>query len=390
MKTLTSKAKKVFAFLLSLILLLSLFGCSKDNRDDTLTLEEYLTQDELKDRISIKFDPDDVKDFSDANVYEAEYWIFDENNVKSVLLHYPQTSEMADEAFSSYTTEEGDAEETLYFYAQDNIKNNFEYTHHFRQNFDIENYYFLYPEETTNGFGVSANNLIANPKKWKDLDFMPYQSVMKEVEKVFDALDFPEYRCQEVKALDLQSLTQVYRYFEELNMNDPTSTVPVQPIKENETYVLQYRQIIDDIPVMNYRSYQDPEKLCRRSIISVGYTEEGISDLYVNGLLKVGEGENQKIISSAKAASILADYFKTDPYTRDYRLESFELVYQAFLDKSNGKLTLAPFWFIRASEPFTEELEVPIEFGSSLHVLSYRYFFVNAVTGEFSIDYPVL
>jgi hypothetical protein len=394
MKTQATGKRRIVSILLSTAFLLGISGCGTDSTVDGLSLKEYLTENGLDDYISIKFDPNDIKNYTKAKVYEAEYWDFDEDAVKTALMQYSPIYEDINEVASIYTSDNGTADDCLYFYnkeesgdPKDNAKGGFEYFHHFNQQFDLQNYYSIYPKEILMGTNYDPYKLAANPKSKKDLEFMSYKSAMEEVEKVFDSLGFPEYQCQEVKALDLDALTRSYRYSEELNLKNPDFTVPVQPIKENETYVLQYRQMIDGIPVANYLGYQNPDSTCRRSTISVGYTKDGISNLYVNGLLNVGKGRTTEIIDASKATSIAVDYFK-DYYPEKYGLESFELIYHPFIDKETGTLNLIPFWLIRVSEPFTVDLMAPIDQSTSYHTLSYRYLFINAVNGKLSTEYP--
>lgn len=395
MKKQVKHIKKWSAVAVSIAFVLGLSGCEANQTGGSMTIKEYLAKYDLEDQISLKFDISDIKDYTKAKIYEAEYWDFNVNEVKATLLHYPQISETVNGTFSIYTTQEGNSDESLVFSnqeetndPQDNAKGGFEYYHHFNQNFSLENYYPFYPKEILNGTNYSVPALIANPKSWRDLEFASYKSAMEDIETVFEELHFPEYKCQDVTTLDLEALTRSYRYSEEQNLKEPSLFVPIQPLKENETYILQYRQILDGIPVANYLGYQDPQSSCRRSTISVAYTKDGISNLYVNGLLQVNEGDEQDIINASKAASILANYLKDNVYQDNLSLESFELIYHAMMDPSTGKLTVSPFWMIRASEPFSIDLDIPVNSNTSYHTLSYRYFFINAVSGELSADYP--
>ncbi len=377
--------KRFFAIFLSSLLLASLAGCSGKKEvdiheyDDT-TLQEYLDKHDLPKNLSYSFAAEEVSDRTSAKNYTAEYVEFDPEVLKQELLHLPVTQE--DEI--SIIAEEGDKLESIMLNSGSE-NNRGEFMYYGAYPVEYMDYHTDVPGDIIDGKNFAYDNVVTNPPRWENLDFMPYEEASEKVMEELKILGFPEdIALQNVISLNLESLERGYAYeIEQIERGDLENTPGPQPQKKDEAYILHYRQMVDGLPVDNYdQSMRSQYALDRTAVIAAVYNQEGFVTLSARGMMKnLTETEEVNIISAASAMNLMNDYLSQGILTKEYNIESFELTYHQFYDSKTNELTLRPYWFIRISYPFSVNVN-PEGDEDIRETVAYQYIYIDAATGK--------
>jgi len=406
--------KKILVLLICLASLISASACGKqqvneerlDELVENMDLETFLQTVDLPDNFFIGFDASEVKSVDSAKVYKAVSLEFDADEVAKKLLKREIVSTKVYAEGPQFET--GDNELKEYLTVYDGGKS-----------FGVDSgvvgglNYSMY----VNGESLSAklSKLISNEpgppdsiaQEWgynlksdyasfADLSFMSYKDALAEVKKLLcDTLGFPELEVAEAYSMDLETMLEHYELYLESWSHFGGDKEEITLTKDDECYVFFFRQVIDDIPVINViwqggrlanSAAGDSDSAIRIAAgnpmpctsISVCYDRNGVRDIRAHGLYKIVESrEDKPLVSAAKALQVVIDDYSEILLASETIVESMELYYVGIPSADGYQLIPAWVFCIAKANKWSSPAD-----GRVTPVYSYEYYVVDAITGE--------
>src|SRR5690625_349818 len=385
--------KSKLILLISLLFVLTFLGCEQTedvkNNPNKADLKSFIDSVDLPYNFSIEFDPEEVKTVDSAKIYSAAYLDFDHDVVIDTLLEGEVTATENYAEGIQYQAETENQTEYLWIYdggesfgIESAVNGGISYGVHLDEDFLFSKQFTVIentpgpPDNITQEYGY---DLKGNYKSFVDLDFMPYEHALTEVESILATLGFPTIEVADTYSLDLETMTHHYDIYLEADGSKDSFNW----YKEDEAYLFFFRQTIDDIPLTNKlwpsAAITHSEAFAYTSL-NVIYAGDSKIDLRANNFLEIGDMiSEESLLSGADALDQLIDHYSEVLLSNKTKLSSMELSYVAIY-KSNEKYELIPAWVFEVAEAyetttFDDEEEV-------IYLDEYEYHVINAVTGE--------
>lgn len=203
----------------------------------------------------------------------------------------------------------------------------------------------------------------------EDLDFQTYSAAQAEMLTLFSDMGL-DMNVVEGYTIDLE--TQMQKYLNDENSLEKPST---------EGYLFLWEQVLDGIPFIPYTWNTGKDRNGRyvpgQTIFSF-QTENGLSNLFANGLLRViDEGKKVNLISYEEAYIRILKELGSGHFANEATLGEGNLYYVGLTEDEAWKYKLVPAWCFRLcrnvmeGEERNEECRVWIE-----------YYVIDAQTGE--------
>lgn len=382
--------KKNSILLLILIMSVLLISCNKsDKKKDSSHMDKdsFLESITLPELLSIDINLDEIVSVEEAKTFMAEHIEFDtqklidafiknENKEEKIWAEGPQIIAALPDSNTREVLSIYDGGKS--FGIEHDMKGSFIYS-------ETENDIFINKLNTIANISFDFPSVIgpmytrnSQYTAYKNLDFLPFEQCLVEIKEIFDIAGMPTFDIAETYSLDLYTMLSQY----ELYMDSPFANEETKNInwtKEDESYLLSLRQLVDGIPIVN-KSWQMPDGTkataagnpMPATAISLLYDQKGVSQISAFNILTVGEEiENNPIHNVFDALSIVIDDYSLVILEEDTRIISAELCYLAIpKDKS---FELIPGWVF---------CSVTTEVIDGVQIDSYKYDAVNAVTGH--------
>lgn len=366
-----------FGALLITGLLVMTCGCTPTQSSSNNTLGAY--------EFVFQFDLGDVKAKNEAAAYAADWASFDTNTIMGAFLKYDvsATDTYAEGLFYETSAENGEYEYLTVFDGGASLEMNsgvnggFSYTLHgdtFKTLYDYSTLFSLFPGYSDD---IYSNSLMARMPQNKELDFMTIDVATAFVLEQGEACGLPEIAVERVYSFDVKTL-QGYQQEYDRSRGEDYSVEEAEWTKEDEAYLIHFRQVVDDIPVINVSwgvsalSDADEEK---QQLCAVGHalvTSQGIISYYISHATAPDKETDRGTLTSPEAAvEIIKSTYDKVVLISDITVYSLELVHVGA--SQNDRIVLTPAWIFTLSQEIeTEEVT---------HT-QYEYFVVNAFTGE--------
>ncbi|MBD8499499.1 hypothetical protein [Paenibacillus arenosi] len=391
----------------SLMFLLSITGCTrtqdKQQREptsETVDLPTYLQSVKLPTNLTTAFDPSAVKSIDSANIYITRHLELDPESVTKHLLrgeiveHIPQAVGPGFKA-----KKEGMIE---YLYVYDGGKS-------FGTKSDVNGGLSygvvqegLHDLSSSSVIGISAgspdmneqlneNLTRSNYQSYTDLSFETYADALAVVKDKLDKIGLPRLDVVEAYSIDLETVERHYALYREnlKNRNMENEEREIHWSKDDERYLIHYRQLVDEIPVTNVKwesatgaRTDHLGNYMPTTVIQVEYAKDGIVRIGAGNLYDIDpakSGKKQSLIHAAEALRVLLDEYDELILNEGTRITTLELNYVSIPEGDAGSYKLIPAWVMDIAKPDTYK---DPQSGASINYDLYGRYVVNAITGE--------
>ena len=399
--------RNLLKLVFTLLLLFGFVGCKKAEEDlvgdslDGLDLETYVETAEIPENFSIAFDPSKVESLGKASVHTAIILEFVEKDriVIDELVHGEiiDTTNYAEGPWLE--AEHNGVREYLIIYdggaslgMDSGMNGGFTYGMQI-EGISLSNKMSLVIENSPGPPGNIAQefgfDLKSDYGSFVNLDFMDYTDALSEVEDILYAVGLPEVAVAETYSLDLDTMLEHYNLYLDsssyfgIDEEDDQYTWS----KDDESYSFFFRQVVDDIPLVNmpWSKVQGiPGKNTGHSdeigytSVELIYSKDEIISLSAISLLDVEEtGEKKPLINPATALKSVIDSYSEILLGQETSVTSMELCYVAIL-KGENSYNLIPAWVFEVAEAD----EWNDSHDGTIMLNDYSYYVINAITGE--------
>lgn len=376
-----------------LLFVITFLGCEQadkaENSPNQADLKSFIDSVELPYNFSIAFDPAEVQTVDSAKIYSTAFLEFDHEVVVDTLLAGNVTATENYAEGIQYQADSGKQTEYLWVFdggksigIESGVNGGLSYGVHLDDDFLFSKQFTVIentpgpPDNITQEYGY---DLKSNYDSFTDLDFLPYEKALAEVEAILTTVGFPALEVAETYSLDLETMTHHYDLYLESQGNRDTDRFNWS--KEDEAYLFFFRQIVDGIPLTNIQwkdSYLSQNDLTATSL-AVFYAEDNQIDIRAENFLVVSESiSEESLIPPTNALAKLINNYSEVLLSHEKKLLSMELSYVASY-KSNQEYQLVPAWVFELAKKvdWNDDREK-----DSIYINDYKYFVVNAVTGE--------
>ncbi|WP_078554383.1 hypothetical protein [Bacillus alkalicellulosilyticus] len=385
---------KYIVIMLTIISLLIITAC--ENKVDQAEMEKgepaikvdlatYIENIEFPTNLSLGFESQDVKEFEKAKEYQASFYKFDTDRVIEELLHGDVVSVEDWATGRYYEAVSTSMKEFLQIYGEgeklvDDFVNvgGLRYMVFEKEGVNREKIWDVVSNEPGPGEMYTFQTK-SNYSSYEDLAFLPFQDALSEVENTLATLGFPDMEVSEAYSLDVENMQKHYDWnAEHLRTND------IEPIeftfsKEDEAYLFFFRQVIDEIPVIDV-IWQEGTRGAgevTETPTSAIFSKEGLIELDSIGLYNLeGSSDLYELLGASAALDILLADYSRKIMLQETIIDSMELCYVGVVEHPNYKLIPAWVFVIQ------EAREVEEEFAAISLPHSYSYYVINAITGE--------
>jgi len=389
--------RKMCFILLVILSVMSVSACGEktpSGQIQSLDLSAFLETAELPENLSISFDPSEVRAVSSARIYKANLLTFDPDAAAKEMLRMDVVDTQPTALGISFQTGDKFAAEYLtvfdggkQFGVDSGVNGGLSYS-----------MYINGPDHKSlviaNEAGPPSLNEQLSKSKWRndyksyaDLSFMPYADALAAVEEKLAAVGFPQIGMAEAYSMDVETMREHYALYLEENRNVEDRVEDLSWSQDDEGYLFHFRQLIDDIPVINVSwqwgkgsdngpasNFMDP------TTITVIFTRDGITQLYASNLYDLAaaeSGEEQPLIGAAQALHVLLVEYGELLLEKGTRVVSAELCYVSI--PAGGASELIPAWVFATAKPGL--FRDPVS-GAEFSYDNYSQYVVNAITGE--------
>ncbi|NLO83087.1 MAG: hypothetical protein GX094_08550 [Clostridiales bacterium] len=403
----------VIFFCFMLLILTSACGKDRANQrtfeepEEDVDIDTFLQTVDLPENFSVGFDTSKVRAAGSAKIYKAVPLEFDADKIAEKLLRgkiisteiYAQGPwfETEDKAFKEYLTV-FDGGKSLG--VESGVAGGLSYSVYLNE----ESFNSIRSELFANQPGPPDSiaqkwgyNLKSDYASFADLSFMSYKDVLEAVEKLLsDTLGFPELEVAETYSLDLETMLKHYElYLKSREHFGGEEEEEILLTKDDECYVFFFRQMIDDIPVINViwqggNLTDSAADISKPSIqiaagnvmpgtsVNVRYDRNGVRNIDAHNLYETVESVEEKpLISAAKALQVVIDDYSEILLASETIVESMELCYVAI--SSGDSYQLIPAWvFCIAQDKSRKDLTD----SAAKPVFSYEFYVIDAMTGK--------
>ncbi|WP_281890575.1 hypothetical protein [Paenibacillus sp. YYML68] len=358
-------------------------------------LASFLQTVELPKNLSISLDPAEVKSVSSAKTYTVNYLRLEPETVAQKLLNRTIVErrilaqglqfQTGDEALTEYLTvldggkrigdeRESDSDGGFYYGMFSNGK--------LVANYSPVIANIVGPPDINEQLHRSL--LRSDYASRADLSFQSFEQALATVQHHLMAAGIPAIELSETYSLDLNTIQAHYALYMK-DIHDQKEHIDWT--KNDEAYVFHFRQIIDQIPVIDI-SWEWGKGAATSAIgswmpyptINATYTTQGVTDIHARGIYdKNGAvaGEEQPLISAAQAIQHLIKEYEGLILSEGTDVISAELCYVSI--PQNKSYQLIPAWVLIVAKP---EIWTQAESNIQTPYYDYSIYVVNAVTGE--------
>lgn len=391
--------KKILILLLSITFLISASACkgmqSNKKLSENMDLETFLRTVKLPKNLSISFDAVKVESVAFAKTYTTDVLELDSDTVAKGLLRRKIIDKKPQAVGPWFQT--GDESLAEYLTVLDGGKS-------FGNKVDVNGglYYGVYingkPAEDLSSVisgevGPPSMNEQLNKSlsrsdfaSFANLSFMSYADALAAVEKQLYAIGFPKLGVAETYSIDLETMRKHYTSYVEENRNQE-ELEEVSLSKEDEGYLFHFRQLVDDIPVIN-ASWEWGKGTAtgaagnwmKYPIINATYTKTGVTGILASGLYDVAAakgGEEKPLIGASDALQVVFDEYAELLLDEGTRVASAELCYVSV--SARNAYELIPAWVFSIAKP---TIWVDPDSRAKFPYDNYSQYVVNAITGE--------
>ncbi|WP_017473426.1 hypothetical protein [Amphibacillus jilinensis] len=205
-----------------------------------------------------------------------------------------------------------------------------------------------------------------------DLDFSPYLDVEQIIVEQLADLGLKDLQMDMVYALDLDTMQEHYTHY---LLGEQREEEWFEWNKSEEAYLMHFRQVIDDIPLMNaiWQDLPIEEGEATQTEITAIYNDGGFNSLEVRRYYKTIEKSSMKpLISRQDAMDKLIELYQFSIVEKETIISDLTLNYVAVVDDEQYRLI--PAWVF--------EVKTKETFSSMESYYDYRFYVFNAMTGE--------
>jgi hypothetical protein len=375
--------KKIIVLLICAGIILLTAGCEGDeqnnisNDSQKIALSEYIESIKLPKNLFVTFDPSTVPEIASAKAYNITWLKLEPKKTAKYLLRYNVLDTYIYAEGPGFKAGNGKWTEYLNIY-DGSVKGGLAYSLVNDENDLLTKLSYVINPSPGLPDGVAQTLGYANKMDYsvkKNLTFSTYEEAVSETGKVLTACGFPTLAMQEVYSLDVETMKAHYQLYINTRGKDEVKD-QIQWSKDDECYLIHFRQIVDDIPLINVlwengiqRDWEPTE-----TQVSVFYSKDGIINIQARGLYELGQEIREgPLISPTDALQIVLDDYKKAIQTSETKIFSMELNYVGIYHEK--ELQLVPAWVFCISHPI--KLEETNEV-----INEYTYFVINAFTGK--------
>jgi len=405
----------VLIFCFMFLILTSACGGNQDNQkqidepENSINLDAFLQTVNLPENFSLAFDESEVKSVDSAKVYKAASLELDADEIAGRLLKGKIISteisaqgpwfEAENESFKEYLTVFDGGKS---FGIDSGLEGGLSYSVYRNDEQSNPAHSELLPRQPGPPDSIAQRwgyNLKSDYASFADLSFMNYKDSLAAVEKVlYDTLGFPGLEVAETYSIDLETTLKHYELYldsrEYFRGEEDEEEDEVILTKDDECYVFFFRQLIDDIPVINLiwdggvltdsaaETAKQPIQTAAGNVmpgtdVNVCYDRSGVRSISAYNLYKIIEsGEKRQLVSPAKALQVVIDEYSEILLAGETIVESMELCYAVI--PSEDSCQLIPAWVFCIAEA---ENETDQTGGTKKTIYSYEIYVVDAITG---------
>lgn len=216
-----------------------------------------------------------------------------------------------------------------------------------------------------------------NYSSFTDLLFKPYQQVIDEIINKLNLVDLKEVELEVIYALDQETMNDHLMKIEANNKySQEEESDNIAFSKDDEAYLLQLRQFLNGIPVVNFLWQSHPIDINNSSHTQIRaiYNKNGIHELDVQEFYTIiAEGDEQRLLNQTEALSEVIKRYQNKIISSVVVIDQAELNYIGIIEGSERKLV--PAWIFRTAT----EIE---ETGEDINYQDYQFIVIDAITGE--------
>lgn len=389
--------KKTFILLILIVILAILVSCTSSEKDDkfhSMNSKTFFESVTLPEKLSIKINLDDIKNIDNAKSYKVNYVNFDKQKLIDTFIKNKISEEKIWAEGPQIIASDNDIKETLnindggksfFGVEKENGRKGFSYRKRVRDMLGnkldiIANLKFIEPSYAEQKYGYNLNS---DYSSYRDLDFLSYEDSLKDIKIILSSAGMPEFDVDEAYSLDLETIKAHYKLY----LNNERVEVDKKNfnwVKDDESYIFLFQQLIDNIPVIN-KSWQMPDGT-KASVwgnsmpatrINLVYDRKGISEISVYNILNIlDEIKDNNLINIYEALNKLIEDYSLTILEDDISIVSAKLCY-LIIPKNDSSIELIPGWVFCSTKIGNVE-------GSA--VTEYKYDVIDAVTGKLYKD----
>ncbi len=361
------------------ILLLLFTGC-----EEQIENKPELNSIDVPEHLVIELDDEHVNEVETARIHTAKFLELDPQLVaEQVLAEDIHTTEVYAMGLQFQTAGEG-IEEYLTVYDggkafgkyKDQVDGGFTYSKYVKEKLiPYSNVVSIDPGPPIFGSQINKHDLTSDFQTFVDLEFMAYEEVEQVILAWFEKIGITDIETEVIYALDAETMDMHYQRFLEVvgEASDFNWT------KDEEAYLVHLRQVIDQIPLINYIWQQEVRQgnEVTETQLYVLYNQDGVYSADVRQLYHIIESsEEYELISSQEALQILIDHYQAQIITTETKVDQMTLYYVGVVD--GDQYQLVPAWVFRIAE-FKESVS---DDGKSEPYYDYSFYVINAVNGN--------
>lgn len=381
--------------IISLILLVSACKGTQTEKDVTNTtdLVSFLQTVELPKNLTISFDAANVKSTSSAKIYTANFLSLEAETVAKELLNKPIVDEKAmaegmwfqaeDESLTEYLTVLDGGKS----FGTDSGVNGGLYYSVFVKGKPVVDFTSVISGEVgppSINEQLNKSLLRSDYSSHADLSFQSYEEALNTVKRQLMTVGIPTIELGETYSLDLNTIQAHYDLYTKESQDQQEH---ISWTKDDEAYLFHFRQMIDQIPVVNVpwewgkgAATGADGNIMKFPIIDATYTHDGIINIRASGIYDIDAakaGEEKPLISAAEAMQVMFKEYQGLLLDEGTEISSAELSYVSVPEDKSYQLI--PAWVFGVAKP---TVWIDPESKSELPYNNYSEYVVNAITGE--------
>ncbi|MCM1065568.1 MAG: hypothetical protein NC420_14085 [Eubacterium sp.] len=347
---------------------LILVGCGRDWESNYEAVSE--------DNVHILYDLEALDSPGEAAVYSAEWYAADAQLLQENLFVNAVDEEMSlaeGNAWYAYIEDGGkDVTEALILYDSSHdagMKGGFTYGLSGTGR-GYHNVAYPYPGHPSNISQIMGYNFTEDFRQDANLGFLSADSAVQYIESVFSAVGAPTVKPTAVYALDADTLNAHEALRHETKPRDSDWT------KEEEAYLVQLAQVVDNIPLADHMWVNDVRSEVTETPVYVVLSQKGIESMHIENAVQVLDVVEQgEVLSPEEAESLMLQYYTRGIAVSDIYVEEMNLRYVGVVGRDG--LTLIPAWIFCISRDHHGAMG-----DEEAKYREYEHFVIHAITGD--------
>ncbi|MCM1543250.1 MAG: hypothetical protein NC121_18610 [Blautia sp.] len=360
--------KNLQLFCMACVFPLILGGCGRDWENNYEAVSE--------DNIHILYDLEALDNPGEAAIYSAEWYAADAQLLKENLFVNAVDEEMSlaeGNAWYAYIEDGGrDVTEALILYDPSHdagMHGGFTYGL-LGTGRDYRNVAYPYPGHPDNISQIKGYDIAGDFRQDADLGFLSADSAVQYIESVFSAVGAPTVKPMAVYALDADTLNAHEALRHETEPRDSGWT------KEEEAYLVQLAQMVDNIPLADHMWVNDARSEVTETPVYAVLSQKGIEDMHIeNAVQNLDVVEQGEVLSPEEAESLMLQYYTRGIAVSEIYVEEMNLRYVGVADRDG--LTLIPAWIFCISRDGHGAMG-----DEEAKYREYEHFVIHAITGD--------